>query len=382
MTMFRFAPYVLKSLWRHRVRTLLTVSGTAVALFVFSFVESVQEGLDRLTREHIGDRSLIVFQANRFCPSTSKLPEDYSRRVSKLPGVTEAVPIKVYMNNCRASLDVVVFNGFPANKLRTMRDLKLTHGDWAQFERQQDAAVVGQSVAKRRGIHVGQKFSIGMLTITVAGIFQSTVPAEDNMIFTHLDFLQRTKGLSSVGTVTQLEVKLAESADVKATCQAIDDMFRSGPVGTNTRPKGVFQANAVGDLVELVGFIRYLGYACIALVLALVSTTTVMGVQDRIQEHAVLQTLGCTGYRIFSMVLSESTILSTIGGLIGVGVALVMLQVSGMALGTEGVLIAFRPSIALATLGFTVSVVVGVLAGVVPAWQAARADIVPALRAA
>ena len=382
MTMFRFAPYVLKSLWRHRVRTLLTVSGTAVALFVFSFVEAVQEGLNRLTREQLGDRSLIVFQANRFCPSTSKLPEDYSRRVAKLPGVKEAVPIKVYMNNCRASLDVVVFNGLPADKLRTVRDLTLTQGDWAQFEKQQDAAVVGQAVAQRRGIQLGQKFSIGMLTVTVAGIFQSTVPAEDNMIFTHLDFLQRTKGLSSVGTVTQLEVKLAESADVKATGEAIDDMFRSGPIGTNTRPKGVFQANAVGDLVELVGFIRYLGYACIALVLALVSTTTIMGVQDRVQEHAVLQTLGCTGYRIFSMVLSESAILSTIGGLLGVGVALVMLQVSGMALGTEGVLIAFRPSVALAAQGLTVSVVVGLLAGVVPAWQAARADIVPALRAA
>ena len=116
--------------------------------------------------------------------------------------------------------------------------------------------------------------------------------------------------------------------------------------------------------------------------LALVSTTTIMGVQDRIQEHAVLQTLGCTGYRIFSMVLSESAVLSTVGGLLGVGVALVMLQVSGMALGTEGVLIAFRPSIALAAEGLTVSVVVGLLAGVVPAWQAARADIVPALRAA
>ncbi|MBC7820567.1 MAG: ABC transporter permease, partial [Planctomycetaceae bacterium] len=111
--MFRFAPYVLKSLWRHRVRTLLTVSGTAVALFVFSFVEAVQEGLDRLTREQLGDRSLIVFQANRFCPSTSKLPEDYSRRVAKLPGVNEAVPIKVYMTNCRASLDVVGFHGLP-----------------------------------------------------------------------------------------------------------------------------------------------------------------------------------------------------------------------------------------------------------------------------
>jgi putative ABC transport system permease protein len=42
--MFKFAPYVLKNLWRHRSRTTLTVSGSAVALFVFCFVGAVQQG--------------------------------------------------------------------------------------------------------------------------------------------------------------------------------------------------------------------------------------------------------------------------------------------------------------------------------------------------
>ncbi len=41
--------YVLKTLLRHRARTLLTVTGSAVAMFVFCFVGSVQEGLERLT---------------------------------------------------------------------------------------------------------------------------------------------------------------------------------------------------------------------------------------------------------------------------------------------------------------------------------------------
>ena len=88
--MFRFLPYVLKTLWRHRTRTLLTISGTAVALLVFSFVTAVQEGLSRLLNDRQQDRTLIVFQANRFCPSTSKLPEDYARRVQ--PWNCAAVP--------------------------------------------------------------------------------------------------------------------------------------------------------------------------------------------------------------------------------------------------------------------------------------------------
>ena len=378
--MLRFLPYIFKTLSGHRTRTLLTVSGTTVALFVFSFVGAVQEGLSRLLSDRQADRTLIAFQANRFCPSTSKIPEDYSRRVLKVAGVKDAVPIKVFMNNCRASLDVVVFNGLPAEKLRSVRSLTLVQGDWATFEKQRDAAVVGQAVAQRRRIKVGDKFSIGMLTVSVVGIFTSPEQANESMIFTHLDFLQRTKGLNSVGTVTQLEVLLGPSADPQRAAAAIDDLFRAGPIATNTRTKGVFQAGAVADLVELVGFTQYLGLACVGLVLGLVATTTVMGVQDRLKEHAVLQTLGYSGWHIFGLVLAESLLVSLAGGAIGVGLAMLILRTSNLALGTEGILIAFLPSWSLALTGLVVSALVGVVAGLIPAWQASRAEIVPALR--
>src|SRR5262249_28670358 len=101
--MFRFAPYVLKSLWRHRARTALTVGGSAAPLFVSGFVGSVQEGLARLTGKADAGRTLIVFQANRFCPATSRLPQTYAAEIARdVPGVRAVVPIQVFMNNCRA----------------------------------------------------------------------------------------------------------------------------------------------------------------------------------------------------------------------------------------------------------------------------------------
>src|SRR4051812_24195908 len=139
--MTRFVPYIFKTLWRHRTRTLLTVSGAAVALFVYSFVGAVQEGLDHLAADQSNKRTLIVFQANRFCPSTSKLPEDYAHKIREMPGVADAVPIKVYMNNCRASLDVVVFNGLPADQLQQFRRLKLASGNWPDLTKQRDAVI-------------------------------------------------------------------------------------------------------------------------------------------------------------------------------------------------------------------------------------------------
>ena len=259
-------------------------------------------------------------------------------------------------------------------------DVKLVAGVWSEFETVRDAAVVGQALARRRGLNLGQRFSIGEVTVKVAGIYTASQPAEENFLYTGLEFLQRTRGLNSVGTVTQFEALLAPRADADQVAHTIDNTFRGGPIQTDTRTKGAFQANAVADLAQLIGLARYLGFACVGLVLALVGTTTVMAVQDRIREHAVLQTLGFSGPRIFGLVLCESVLLSLLGGLAGIGTALIILTWSSFAAGTEGITIAFVPSLGMVGIGLAVTVIVGVLAGLVPAWQASRAEIIASLR--
>ncbi|MDF1742732.1 MAG: ABC transporter permease [Gimesia sp.] len=372
--------YILKSLWGHRARTMLTVAGSAVALFVFCFIQSIQEGMNDLKQRQEARGSLIVFQANKFCPATSHLPQDYDQQISKFAGVKDVVPIQVFTNNCRASLDVVVFYGVPPQKLRTARDFEFLSGNWTDFETHQDAAIIGRAVAARRGIKVGDKFSIGDLSVNVAGIYQSDNPAEENYIYSHLDFLQRRQGTNLVGTVTQLEVILKPGTDPLVTSTAIDEKFRGGPVETNTHAKGVFQAKSLGDLSQLIEMSYFLGLACVGLVLALVATTTLMSVEDRIQEHAVLRTLGFSGFKVFGLVLAESTLLSIAGGLLGVGTALITLKISSLSVGAEAVTVAFIPSLHLAWVGMLLAMLTGICAGIVPACYASRTEIVPALR--
>ncbi len=378
--MFRFVPYILKSLLRHRTRSMLTVSGAAVAFFVFCFVGAVQEGLERLTSGHDAQQSLIVFQENRFCPTTSRLPEDYSRTIKELPGVRDVVPMQVWTNNCRASLDIVVFNGAPPEKLKSTRDLTLISGGWTAFENQHDAALVGRNIAQRRRLKPGDTFSMGNFTVQVAGIFESPVAAEENLIYTNLEFLQYRQDADSAGLVTLHEVYLNENVDPDSVSRSIDQALRSGPVPTTTRRKGAFQASTLSDLVDLIGFAHYLGYACVGLVLSLVATTTVMSVQDRIAEHAILQVLGVRPGRLIQFILGESMVLCIFGGLIGTGVAMTVLYTSGLAIGAEGVTIAFRPSLSLALTAIAVSTCVGLAAGIIPAINASRAHIVQALQ--
>jgi len=339
--MFKFLPYTLKTLWRHRSRTVLTVSGSAVALFVYCFVGSVQEGINDLQRRQVANGALVAFQANKFCPATSHLPEDYDQQIASIDGVRQVMPIQVFTNNCRASLDVVIFYGVPPKKLRQTRDFKLLSGSWSEFEQHQGAAIVGRMVAARRGIEVGDKFSIGDLSVDVAGIYQSADSAEENYIYSHLEFLQRGKGMNLVGTVTQIEVLLDKNTDPLKICNEIDDKFRGGPVETDTRPKGVFQTKALGDLMQLIGMANYL-----------------------------------------ALVMTESIVLSFVGGVLGVGTALLTLKLTNFSVGAEAVSISFTPSVHLATTGLLVSLVAGMLAGIAPALHAARTEIVPALRTA
>ena len=77
----------------------------------------------------------------------------------------------------------------------------------------------------------------------------------------------------------------------------------------------------------------------------LLATTTVMGVEDRIREHAVLQTLGVTGpARVSPRAVGMRAGELSSAGLTGVLTAIVVLSVSSLSVGAEAVSIAFAPS--------------------------------------
>lgn len=373
--------YLLKSLWRHRLRTSLTIFGAGVAMFVFCFVAAFQAGLDRLTENTQMDRYLITFQENRFCPSTSRLPESYDSEIRKVAGVQDVIPIQVWTNNCRASLDVIVFNGISPEKIRQHRSLELIEGNWDQFVGQRNAAIAGVNVARRRGLKVGDQFTIGNLSVQIAAIFQSREPADENLIFTSLAYLQFAHGTDSAGLVTQHEVYLRDNVDPDQVALAIDDQLRNSGVRTKTRRKGAFMAHAVSDLVDLIRFSNWLGYACIGLVLSIVATTTVMSVQDRIKEYAVLQTLGVRPLQALRLVMTESGFVCLTGGMLGLAAAMSALYVFDFSMTAEGVTIPVLPTLKIALISLVISSVIGLVAGLAPAVQVANLPLVKALRA-
>ena len=145
MTPLRFGPLVGKQVARHRVRTLLTVSGIAVAMFLFSAVQAMQRGVTDATRVTAGETTLVVYRKDRFCPATSVLPQDYQARIEQIDGVVSALPVKVVVSNCRTSLDVVTFRGVPKDEFLAQRGgaIRIVSGSLDDWKRRTDAALIG-----------------------------------------------------------------------------------------------------------------------------------------------------------------------------------------------------------------------------------------------
>lgn len=382
----RYFPVVLKQLWRHRVRSALTVAGVAVAMFLFIAVQALQQGVDQATSAAAADTTLVVYRENRFCPATSRLPESYVERIERIPGVRSAVPMKVVVNNCRASLDVITFRGVPREELEGAGGMaaswRLLDGSIAEWLRRSDSALVGETLAARRGFRVGQSFDSSGVTVTVAGIIRSSQPQDGNVAYVHLDFLQQAAGKGGgLGVVTQFSVRVDDPSRMASVAAAIDEAFRAEQEPTTTRPEKAFVAQAGADIVEIVGFTRWLGWGCLAAVLALVANAIVLGVQDRVKEHAVLQTLGYRAGLIARLIVSEGMLLGVLGGAIGAGAALALVHVGRFSLSQEGLSITIGASWALLAWGVAIAAGVGVVAGMVPAWRAGRREIAQCFRA-
>jgi putative ABC transport system permease protein len=378
----RFVPLLLKQIARHRTRSLLTISGTAVAMFLFAAVHSVQEGMRQATQRSAEDTVLVVYRQNRFCPYTSRLPEHYRQRIERIEGVAAVVPVKIVVNNCRASLDVVTFRGVPPEALAAFLGdrVQLVGGTLEDWARRQDAVLLGETLAQRRGLKVGDLFEANSLRVHVAGIVRSAEPQDQNVGYVHLRFLQYAQQ-KDVGIVTQFNVKVKDPRQLEAVAQAIDAEFKDAQEPTATFPEKAFVARSAGDLLELIRFTRWVAVGCIAAVLALVGNTIVLAVQDRVREHAVMQTLGYRAGLIARLIVAEGMLLCLAGGASGIVTAIALLTWGRFSLSNEGLSINFSagPEVWLTGLGVTLAV--GVLAGLVPAWQASRREIAASFRA-
>ena len=316
-TLAYLARIALKQVTRHRLRSVLTLAGVGAGMFLFASVETMQHSLRVATESSADDTTLVVYRENRFCPATSRLPEHYLSEIRRIPGVREAIPVQIVVNNCGASLDVITFRGVPPIDLKSYNpDLKVVEGSFEDWTNRTDGALLGAHFAARRGLSPGDQFEAVGVRTYVSGIVESPLTQDNNVAYVHLPFLQQSSRVG-LGTVTQFNVRVESADQLDQISEKIDSIFASDSAPTNTRPEKAFFAQTAADMIEMVGFTRWLGAGAVLAVLGLVANALLLAARGRVKENAILQTIGYSRFAVAIVVLWEGAILGLAGGAVG-----------------------------------------------------------------
>jgi len=364
-----FFPYVFRTAFRARTRSLLTVLGGTLAMMLFAFVRTVDGGVDDLA-ERTAQPVLVVFQDSRFCPLTSELPVRYERDIRKIEGVQDVLPTLVFINSCRSNLDLVTLHGVPHDQLESLYDLEVLEGSIADWKARSDGALVGERLAERRQLRVGERVNLSEVDVHVSGIVRSDSAAVGNLAFVSLDQLSLAR--KRQGAATQFLVKVDPNADPEEISAAIDEHFRTDEARTDTKGMQAFVAAAISEITEVVDFARWLGYLGVLVVALVVANTVFISAESRIGEMGVLETVGMQKPMLMALIAGEGVGLGLLGGLLGTGVVYAILTIWPVTLGVEGHGIDLAPDGSMVLQCLLAALAVGLVASIPPAIAVAR----------
>jgi putative ABC transport system permease protein len=217
------------------------------------------------------------------------------------------------------------------------------------------------------------------IDVHVSAVIRSESAGIDNMAFLHINQLALAR--KRLGAATQFMVTLSEGANPASVAAAIDEKFAADEARTDTKSMQAFVAGAVGEIKNVVEFARMLGYLAVVIVALVLANTVYISAQSRAQEMGVLETIGLTKPRLAALIAAEGVGLGLVGGAIGTAAVLGFFWIRPITLGVEGYGIDFVPSLTVAWQALLASLLVGVVASIGPAIEAARRPLHLAVKA-
>lgn len=395
----KFLPYVLKHLRRSWIRTLSTVFGMALCIFLICTLQTVLAAM----AESIKGASPARLTTRHAVSLVFNMPYAYGARIRAVPGVRAVSPV-IFFGGLPGSGGANDFANFFANFAVEADTYFPMYPEYIVSPDQMDAftldrrgAIIGRALSRKFGWEIGDTFQLESFIppyrvgrpfqFIVRGIFDADLeryPGTNEMqMFFHFRYLyEATRQRVGVGTFA---VQLDDANQSSAVGRAIDAMFENSDVQTKTETEAAFIEGFAALAGNLVLLLNAIGMAVAFTVLLVTANTMSMAVRERRTEIAVLKTLGFSSGRVMGLILFEALVLAAGAGLVGVFLANAL--VSNIAnIPFLGAALSQFPALhlsrGLAGSMFGMSIALGLAAGLIPAWTAYRAPIVDTLRAA
>lgn len=394
----KFLPYVLKHLRRNWVRTLSTLLGMALCIFLICVLQTVLDAI-RKTTEAANPSRVVTRHAVSL---TFNMPLAYKPRIQALPGVKRVAVSNWFGGVYRDMKDF--FPNFAVESedyFPMYPEYVVPPPEYQAYLADMQGALVGRDVATKYGFKIGDSFQMesfippyrvkGPLKFNVRGIYDAPPGQRSSvntgMMFFHYKYLYETirgaRGVGSYAGAGTFSVQVTDPARTSAVMRSIDTNFENSDVQTKTETEGAFLAGFIALTGNLVGLLNGVGLAVAFTILLVTANTMSMAVRERRTEIAVLKTLGFSSRLVMTLILAEAVTLAVVSA--AVGVSLARAAVGGLAnLPFMGLLLGNFPALEVSPvvggLTFGLAVVLGTVAGLFPAVGAYRARITEALR--
>ncbi|HEV2211816.1 MAG TPA: ABC transporter permease, partial [Gammaproteobacteria bacterium] len=250
--------------------------------------------------------------------------------------------------------------------------------------------VIGSTLAKQYGWKAGDHIPLrsnlwrdknGSSTwdVTVDGVYTMAQGGQDNMMLMHYKYLDDARAFRN-NMVGMFILKISDPAHSAQIAQQIDLMFANSPNETKTSTEKAFVQGFAAQFGDIGKIVTGIVSAVLFSMLLVTGNTMAQSIRERTSELAVLKAMGFSRRGVAFMVLAESLVVTLIGGVLGLLLAWMLVS------GASTKLIAFLPGfflpLASAALGGILMLLMGVLAGMLPAIQAMRLQVATALRRA
>jgi putative ABC transport system permease protein len=201
---------------------------------------------------------------------------------------------------------------------------------------------------------------------------------------TYFEESLRARGLSA-DQIGMIWARVERAEDVDPVMHRIDDLFRNSDAETAAETEKSFFESFMSSLSGMMSIIMGVGFLVVAAVVFIAANTCSMTIRERAGEIAILKAIGFRRRILLLLLLAETLVLAGGGGLTGAFGSYGLLKwlayvgATGLKPGL-GPLGMFVMSVSILVQGIFLSLVVGILAGFVPAFGAAKRPVATALR--
>jgi putative ABC transport system permease protein len=376
----KYGRLLLANLSRRKIRTVLTAGSFAVALFLFGILVVVRGAFNQGEAVAGADRLVVVNKVSIIQP----LPLSYRDRLLRIPGVAQ-----VTFANWFGGVYQDERNFFPQFAIdregyrQMFPEFVVPDDQWQAFLADREGCIVGEGLAERFKWKLGDRVPIrgtifpGTWEFNIRGIYRGKRLQDDTAQFWfRWDYLDERKSFQK-GFAGWYTVRIANPDDAVRVTRAIDESFANSPWETKTDTEKAFAASWVKQMGNIEFLILTIGGVVFFTLLLVTGNTMAIAVRERVRELAVLKAIGFSDGFALVLVIAETAVIAAVGG--GLGLVLAKLfTLRGDP--THGMLPFFYlPPNAIA-LGFVLALLIGLMAGILPALSAMRLRVVDALR--